>query len=82
MTLVPRKMKKHESAFGSRKGGQAAFSPIILGESTLFERRESAFLTIEKDSGKSDLDTTPGSFGERARGRPERNGPCIFRGCA
>jgi len=42
----------------------------------------STFLTTEKDGGNSNPDTTPGSFGERARGRSERNGPCIFRGYA
>ena len=41
-----------------------------------------AILTIKKDGGKGDLNTTPGSIGERARGRSERNGSCIFRGCA
>jgi len=39
-------------------------------------------LMIEKDSATSSFDTTPGSFGERARGRSERNGSCILRGCA
>lgn len=42
----------------------------------------STFLTLEKDGGNSNPDTSLGSFGERARGRPERNGPCISRGYA
>ncbi len=39
-------------------------------------------LTLGLDSDSIVVDTTPGSFGERAQSHSERSGSCIFGGWA
>jgi hypothetical protein len=54
-------------------------TPLITNPAEM--KRPEEYLTIEYGRGNNGLHTTPDSFGEGARGRFERNGPCLFWGC-